>query len=155
MTPRDVGNIPTTGSSVRDTLRCANMALKLPRYFYLLMEKPLGRYFQIRFSYYQAAQCNQKTYSCILKVTGRVWESQKKGVNITTNHSYHQCSSPYASLNWSQKKKNNDDVMLVNYDATAIFSIYGRFGAIRQADSACMVYNSLLFTFTISSKNWK
>ena len=54
-----------------------------------------------------------------------------------------------------KKKKSNDDVMLVNYDATVIFSIYGRFGAIRQPDSARMVYNFLLFTFTISSKNWK
>ena len=38
-----------------------DMALKLSRYFYLLMEKPLGRYFQVRSPYYQAAQCNQKT----------------------------------------------------------------------------------------------
>ena len=37
------------------------MALKLYWYFYLLMEKPLGRYFQVRSPYYQAAQCNQKT----------------------------------------------------------------------------------------------
>ena len=61
MTPRDLRNIHTTGNSCRDALPCANMALKLPRYFYLLMEKPLGRYFQVRSSYYQAAQCNQKT----------------------------------------------------------------------------------------------
>ena len=38
-----------------------NMTLKLSRYFYLLVEKPLGCYFQFRFPYYQAAQCNQKT----------------------------------------------------------------------------------------------
>ena len=37
------------------------MALKLPWYFYLLMEKPLGCYFQVQSPYYQAAQCNQKT----------------------------------------------------------------------------------------------
>ena len=61
MTPRDLRNIHTTGNSCRDALPCANMALKLPRYFYLLMEKPLGRYFQVRSPYYQAAQCNQKT----------------------------------------------------------------------------------------------
>ena len=40
---------------------CANMALNLPQYFYLRMEKPLGCYFQVWSPYYQAAQCNQKT----------------------------------------------------------------------------------------------
>ena len=58
MTPRDLRNIHTTGNSCRDALPCANMALKLPRYFYLLMEKPLGCYFQVQSPYYQAAQCN-------------------------------------------------------------------------------------------------
>ena len=61
MTPRDLRNIHTTENSCRDALPCTNMALKLPQYFYLLMEKPLGRYFQVRSPYYQAAQCNQKT----------------------------------------------------------------------------------------------
>ena len=37
------------------------MALKLSQYLYLLMERPLGRYFQVQSPYYQAAQCNQKT----------------------------------------------------------------------------------------------
>ena len=143
MTPRDVGNIHTTGNSFRDTLPCANMALKLLRYF------SLGRYFQVRFSYYQAAQCNQKTPIPVSSRWQVGFEKAKKRISITTNHNYHQCSSPYAILNWSLKKKINDDVMLANYDATDIFSIYGRFGAIRQPDSACMVYNSLLLTFTI------
>ena len=35
----------------------------------------------------------ENTYSCILKVTGQVWESQKR-ISINTNHSYHQLSSP-------------------------------------------------------------
>ena len=61
MTPRDLRNIHTTGNSCRDALPCANMALKLPQYFYLLMEKPLGCYFQVWSTYYQGAQCNQKT----------------------------------------------------------------------------------------------
>ena len=39
------------------------MALKLPRDFYLLMEKPLGRYLKVQSPYYQAAECNQKTPS--------------------------------------------------------------------------------------------
>ena len=47
MTPRDLRNIHTTGNSCRDALPCANMALKLPQYFYLLMEKPFARYFQV------------------------------------------------------------------------------------------------------------
>ena len=41
MTPRDLRNIHTTGNSCRDALPCTNMALKLPQYFYLLMEKLL------------------------------------------------------------------------------------------------------------------
>ena len=61
MTSRDLSNIHTTGNNCRDALPCTNMALKLPRDFYLLMEKPLGRYFQVRSPYYLAAQCNQKT----------------------------------------------------------------------------------------------
>ena len=81
---RDLRNIHTTGNTCRDALPCTNMALKLPGYFYLLMEKPLGRYFQVRSPYYQAAQCNQKTpkNSCILKVTGQVWKNQKR-ISIT------------------------------------------------------------------------
>ena len=61
MTPMDLGNIHTTRNSCRDALPCANMALKLPWYFYLLTEKPLGRYFQVWSPCYQAAQCNEKT----------------------------------------------------------------------------------------------
>ena len=61
MTPTDLRNILTTGNSCRDTLPCTNMALKLPQYFYLLMEKPLGCYFHVWSPYYQAAQVNQKT----------------------------------------------------------------------------------------------
>ena len=61
MTPRDLRNIHTTRNSCTDTVPCANMALKVPQYFYLLMEKPIGRYFQVLFPYYQATMCNQKT----------------------------------------------------------------------------------------------
>ena len=45
----------------------------------------------------------ENTYSSILKATGQVWESQKR-TSINTNHSYHQHSSPQASLNWSNNK---------------------------------------------------
>ena len=61
MTPRDLRNIHTIGNSCRDTLPCANIALKLTQNFYLLMEKSLGRYFQDWSPYYLVAQCNQKT----------------------------------------------------------------------------------------------
>ena len=61
MTPREIRNIHTTGNSCRDALPCANMALKLPQYFHLLMEKSLGCYFLLQSPYYQAPQCNQKT----------------------------------------------------------------------------------------------
>ena len=60
MTPRDLRIIHTTGNSSRATLPCMNMAL-LPQYFYLLLEKPVGRHFQVWSPYYQAAQCYQKT----------------------------------------------------------------------------------------------
>ena len=45
----------------------------------------------------------ENIYSRILKVTGQVWESQKK-ISINSNHSYHQHSSPEASFNWSNNK---------------------------------------------------
>ena len=61
MTPRDLRNVHTTGNSCRDALPCMNMALKLPRYFYLLMEKLLGCYFQDGSPCYQVSQCDQKT----------------------------------------------------------------------------------------------
>ena len=105
MTPRDLKNIHTTGNNSRDARPCADMALKLTWYFYLLIEKPLGRYFQVQSRYYLVAQCNQKTpIPVILKVmTGQAWESQKR-ISINTNHSYHQRSSPNTSLNWSYNK---------------------------------------------------
>ena len=79
MTPSNIRNIHTTGKSCRDALPCTNMALKLPQYFYLLMEKTLGYYFQVQSVYYQAVQCNQKnTYSCISRWQVRS-EKVKKG----------------------------------------------------------------------------
>ena len=38
------GSKVDSGNSCRDAPPCANMALKLPQYFHLLMEKPLGRH---------------------------------------------------------------------------------------------------------------
>ena len=45
----------------------------------------------------------ENTYSCIHKMTGQIWESQKR-ISINTNHNYHQRSSPKASHNWSNNK---------------------------------------------------
>ena len=67
---QDLMNIHPSRNSHRDTFPCMT-ALKLPLYFYLLMEKPLGYYFQVWSPYYR------NTYSCILKVTDQVCESQK------------------------------------------------------------------------------
>ena len=70
-----------------------NMTLKLPQYFYLPLEKPLGSYFQDWSPYCQAVQCNQKT---LVPVSSR-WqvrsEKAKKRISINTNYSYHQCWS--------------------------------------------------------------
>ena len=45
----------------------------------------------------------ENTYYHILRVTGQVWENQKR-ISINANLSYHQCSSLSASLNWSNNK---------------------------------------------------
>ena len=60
MTPKDLRNIHSTRNSCRDALPCMKIALKLPQSFYLLMEKPLGRYFQVCSPFYQVAKCNHK-----------------------------------------------------------------------------------------------
>ena len=69
MTSRDLKNIHTTRNSCRDALPCVNIALKLPRYFCLLMGKPLECYLQVWSPYYQAAQCKMWLISAI------VWKS--------------------------------------------------------------------------------
>ena len=54
------------------------MALKLSRYFYLLMEKPRGRYFQGSVSLLSGGTLQpENTYSCIFKVTGQVRKPKK------------------------------------------------------------------------------
>ena len=79
MTHRNLRNIHTSKNSCRDTPPCANMALKLPWYFYLLMEKPLGGYFQVWSPYYQAAQYNRKTPTPISSRWQVRSEKAKKG----------------------------------------------------------------------------
>ena len=84
MTPRDLRNIHTTKNSCRVTVLCVNMALKLPQYFYLLMEKPLLPSLISLLS--RGTVQPENTYSCIVKVTCQVWESQKR-ISINNNHS--------------------------------------------------------------------
>ena len=79
MKPRDLRNIHTIVNSCRNALPLANMALKLLQYFYLLMENPLGCYFQVWSPYYQAAQCNQKTFSPVPSKRQVRSEKAKKG----------------------------------------------------------------------------
>ena len=83
MTPRDLRNIHTTKNSCRDALPCAKMVPKLPQYFYLLMEKPLGCYFQVWSPYFQVAQCNQKTSIPIFSRWQVRSEKAKKGWALT------------------------------------------------------------------------
>ena len=102
MTPRDLRNIHTIRNSCKN-ISMFGMALKLPRYFYLLMEKPLGCYF-LWTPYYKAALCNQKVP---IPISLRWQVRSEKATNepkANTNHSYHQLSSPWASLHWSNYK---------------------------------------------------
>ena len=113
MTPRNLRNIHTTRNSCRDALPCANMALKLPRYFYLLMEKPLGRYFQVQSPYYQVAQCNQKTP---IPISSR-WQvrSNKTKTSINTNHScHHSWSNNKVRFSFNQPNRKRWGVKLVD-----------------------------------------
>ena len=80
------------------------MALKLPWYFYLLMEMPLGRYFQVESPYYQAAQCNQKTP---IDRSGVRKPKKKKKIAINTNHSYHPTTSVHLT-----KPVSTDDLTI-------------------------------------------
>ena len=111
----------TSTSNCRDALPCANMALNVPQYFNLLMEKPLGRYFQVWSSYYQPAQCNQKTPIPTVSLGDKHGLRTPKRIGVYTNHSYHQRSLPKASLNWSNNKSwfsYNQSNMKMGYEAS-------------------------------------
>ena len=102
MTPRDLRHIQTTRNRCRDAFPCANMALKLPQYFYLLMEKPLGRYFQVRSPYYQATQYNQKTP---IPISSR-WQVRSEKAKKAKHQQKSQLPPGFISpsLNWSNNK---------------------------------------------------
>ena len=82
-----------------------NMVLKLWWYFYLVMEKTLGRL--LLPNSVSLLSCGtwqpESTDSSIHKMTGQFWERQKR-ISINTNHSYYQCSLPWVSPSWSNDK---------------------------------------------------
>ena len=85
MTLRDLRDINTTRNSCRDAFLCENMTLKLHQYFYLLMEKPLGPLLAGLVSLLSGRTVQpENIYSCILKVTGQVLESQKRTSTLIT-----------------------------------------------------------------------
>ena len=96
MTPRDLRNNHTTGNSCRDALPCANMVLKLPRYFYLLMEKPLGSKFGLL-----AIRLHSATRKHPFPYPQGDRSGLRKPISISNNLSYHRLSSPWVILNWS------------------------------------------------------
>ena len=59
--------------------------------------------------------------------------------------------------NKTTSKEIDDDVMSKNYDAIAIFPIYGQFGAIRKPDSGWIVCRAYIFIKSnlFPYKNWK
>ena len=103
MTPRDFRHVHTTGNSCRDALPCMNMSTKTTLVF-LPAGETSSSLLPISISLLSGGTVlPDNTYSSILKVTGQFWESQK-WISINANYSYHQRSSPYASLNWSNNK---------------------------------------------------
>ena len=67
-----------------------DMSLRLPQYFYLVMEKSRGRYFQVCSPYYQAAQCNRKVPTITSSRCQAKSEKVKKKKSININHCYHE-----------------------------------------------------------------
>ena len=97
MTPRELRNIHTTGNSSRDALPHASMVLKLPVFLPADGETSWSLLPSLVSLLSGSTVQPENTYSRILKVTGQVWESQKR-ISINTNQSYHQ------RLNWSNNK---------------------------------------------------
>ena len=52
-------------------------------------------------------------------------------------------------------QKRDDDFMSGNCNVTAVFPIFGQFGAIQKLDSGCIVCKTYIFTNLLSYKNWK
>ena len=87
ITPRDLRNIPPTGDCCRDTFPCMNMALKLHQYFFWTADgKATWLLLPSSVSLLSGSTAQpENTYSCILKVTGQVWQGQKRIIAATTS----------------------------------------------------------------------
>ena len=93
MTPTDFRNIHTIGNSCRNAFPCLNMAPKLPWYFYQLMEKPLGDYFQVWSPFMmQIIYCiiDMCLYSCFILFCSFTSVSKKQDMEriLTLPYSY-------------------------------------------------------------------
>ena len=71
-------NPGTLVNSCRHVLPCANMTLKLSRYFYWLLEISWSLLARSVFLLSDGTMQPENTYSHILKVTGKVWEAKKR-----------------------------------------------------------------------------
>ena len=93
MTPRDLRNIHTTGNSCRDTLPCTSEhGTKTTPVFLPADGEASWSLLPSSVSLLSDSTVQpENTYSCILKVTGQVWESQKRISNtlITATTSVH------------------------------------------------------------------
>ena len=104
MTTRDLGNIHTTRNSWGTHFHARHGTKTI--LVFLRTDGEASWWSLLPSSVYLLSGCTGQpgnTYSCILKVTGQVWENQKR-VSINTNRSHHQRSSPLASLNCSNNK---------------------------------------------------
>ena len=77
----------------------------------MVTENSLKKIQNLVLNYKSQTVISNSDYSCILMVTGQVYESQK-GTSINTNHSYHQCSSSLTSLKTALTIKS--DAVLTN-----------------------------------------
>ena len=98
MTPRDLGNIDTTRISCWGGTLMREHGTKATLVFLPADGEASSSLLPSSVSLLSGG-----TVQRTLKVTGQVWETQKR-ISINTNHSYHQRWSPYASLNWSNNK---------------------------------------------------
>ena len=71
-----------------------DIALKLPQYFYLMMEKTFGCYFHVQSPYYQETQCNKKHLFLHPQGDRSGLKKPKKSISIDIKYSYHHYYSP-------------------------------------------------------------
>ena len=108
MTPRDFRNIHTTGNSCRNAFPCMNMAPKLPWYFYQLMEKPLGDYFQVWSPFMmQIIYCiiHMCLYSCFILFLFLYISFQETGHGKNTNPSLFIQVAKFQQNEWKKKSR--------------------------------------------------